>query len=422
MRIRPPSALVELVEAKGLLLGGRVDGDRDRHEAEADGPLPHRPWHGSTSGKAGSRARSSGNRDSSPWSRQRRGQPSRRLAERVRDLHPAALGGHLDLVLELHALGLVLAPRSRPRGRAPCPGLISRSGFGGCGSSAKAALGPSSSRPAACDRASYRRARYRSGSVGHAARRTRANVMPGRSASRAAASQSWAARYVPALRGRRLGVAAQERPRQVHEVPLPAERVGVDEDELARAARRDRSPRGSTGSCSGPETTARVIRYSPPLRSSVSVIVGEDVDLADARLDGRLDRAHQPHPELRVDLEDLQLLGRLDLARVHAERAGVGDRDAARLQREEGRRRELVRRTAWTPSAPSSPMAPHDLVGPPAGPGLDVVEELPRAGRAGRPGRCARSRARTRRARTRSACPRPGPARTAPRRPCCRRS
>src|SRR5581483_4586811 len=38
--------VVELVEPEGLLLGGRVDGHRDRHQAEGDGPLPHRSgWH-----------------------------------------------------------------------------------------------------------------------------------------------------------------------------------------------------------------------------------------------------------------------------------------------------------------------------------------------------------------------------------------
>src|SRR4029079_3161197 len=41
----PHVLVVELVELQGLLLGGRVHGDRDRHEAERDGPLPHRSGH-----------------------------------------------------------------------------------------------------------------------------------------------------------------------------------------------------------------------------------------------------------------------------------------------------------------------------------------------------------------------------------------
>src|SRR5438067_958180 len=42
----PPVVLVvQLVELEGLLLGGRVEADRDRNESERDGPLPHRPRH-----------------------------------------------------------------------------------------------------------------------------------------------------------------------------------------------------------------------------------------------------------------------------------------------------------------------------------------------------------------------------------------
>src|ERR1044071_8184642 len=41
----PAVLVVELVETERLLLGRRVDGDRDRHEAEADGPLPHGTRH-----------------------------------------------------------------------------------------------------------------------------------------------------------------------------------------------------------------------------------------------------------------------------------------------------------------------------------------------------------------------------------------
>jgi hypothetical protein len=42
----PHVLVVELIEPQGLLLGRRVHGDRDRDEAERDGPLPHRSgWH-----------------------------------------------------------------------------------------------------------------------------------------------------------------------------------------------------------------------------------------------------------------------------------------------------------------------------------------------------------------------------------------
>ena len=212
------------------------------------------------------------------------------------------------------------------------PGLITRSGFGGCGSSAKAALGPSSSRPAECESASYRRARYRSGRSGTRCANSR-NVMPGRRASRAAASQSWAARYVPRCAGVGSGVATEERPGQVDEIPLPAEGVGIDEDQLALA-------HGALGRLEIPGV--RVGAGHDGTGDQVLAAVAqqdvrhlrEDVDLAQARLHGRLDRAHQPHAELGVDLEGLQLLRRLHLARVHAERPDVGEPEAPVGQRQ----------------------------------------------------------------------------------------
>src|SRR5262249_25182345 len=45
--VTDPAAVlvVELVELQPLLLGRRVDRNRDRHEAEGDGPFPHGSWH-----------------------------------------------------------------------------------------------------------------------------------------------------------------------------------------------------------------------------------------------------------------------------------------------------------------------------------------------------------------------------------------
>ena len=170
-------------------------------------------------------------------------------------------------------------------------------------------------------------------------------------------------------------VADQERARDVGEVPLDPDRVGVDEHEvpgLQRAIAGLQVPRvgvRARDTCPGDEVLATAAQ-------ELVGEFGEQIDLADPGRGGGLEPFDHRAGEPRVVAQQDQFLGGLDGPGVERERLGVVDLEPAPLQRRERRRGQAV---DPQPRAiqPPRPQRLGDLVRPERDRGLGIVGVLP---------------------------------------------
>ena len=151
-----------------------------------------------------------------------------------------------------------------------------------------------------------------------------------------------------ALLGTRRGLAHRERAGHAEEAPLDADRVGIDEDEIAgleSSVGRFSPPRVRVGT--GADGGRREILAPAPDHHVGEH--GEHIALRDAGRDRCLERGQHLHDQRPIEIEQLDLRRCLHPARLLGDGRRVAQSHAALDEREERRCAEPIDRDALTP-------------------------------------------------------------------------